>query len=742
MKKYILLYFILFLAKSSYSQLPSLQTHLLLDMEITENGKPFWWRDFGSSNYLIKTDDVNKQNGKYAASIEYNGGKLGWRNLVFHIPNQYKAKQVKLEGYIKTENITEGHAGLMISTTPHQRSNNGIKKQEITGTTDWTKCELIYDLDSTRPNYITVGGSLTGNGKMWLDNLTLSLDGKEFSLVKPEPIKFYPAEGDREFDNGSNIENVSTGSQQIDLLKTLCLLWGFLKYYHPQIAAGNHNWDYELFRILPKLLDTKTQSQRDKILVKWIKKLGAISENKEISVSSEKVKVNPDLDWIRTENFSEDLTNQLLKIKDAKKPDEHYYVNYDEEKYYKLEIGKPTFEHEKFYIPMIYHDQGFRILTFFKIWNLIQYYYPYRDKIAVDWNNALDEFLPKFIESPNANELNNSIRELLAKTNDVNTRMSELNYYKFEQQWMRLPPVELTFVENKPVVTGYTQEKFGSESGLELGDIILTINHQSIEEIVKDKIKYVSAPHHQAKLHLIAPTLLKTKDSLLHLEIKRDDKILKKTIITYKIIDIYPEYRTWTQDTSFRLINGDIAYMRNYHTKNENLLKKEKTKGFILDLRSKPYHDDFNEITNFIVSETKPYAIYTLGSKNNPGLFAVGKTSNSENTSDERYQGKIVVLIDESCNMESDIVAMACRSNPNTTLVGSATSGGVPFTSFMHIPGGRSISLMTLGLYYPDGKETHPTGILPDIELRPTIYGIKNHQDELLNKAIEIINKN
>ncbi|MBL0190529.1 MAG: hypothetical protein IPQ18_04050 [Saprospiraceae bacterium] len=53
----------------------------------------------------------------------------------------------------------------------------------------------------------------------------------------------------------------------------------------------------------------------------------------------------------------------------------------------------------------------------------------------------------------------------------------------------------------------------------------------------------------------------------------------------------------------------------------------------------------------------------------------VGKTSNSENTSDERYQGKIVVLIDESCNIESDIVAMACRSNPNTTLVGSATSG-------------------------------------------------------------------
>jgi len=46
-----------------------------------------------------------------------------------------------------------------------------------------------------------------------------------------------------------------------------------------------------------------------------------------------------------------------------------------------------------------------------------------------------------------------------------------------------------------------------------------------------------------------------------------------------------------------------------------------------------------------------------------------------------------------------------------------------------------------IGVYYPDGKETQRIGIVPDLEIKPTIEGIKNGRDELLEKAIEIINR-
>jgi C-terminal processing protease CtpA/Prc len=42
-------------------------------------------------------------------------------------------------------------------------------------------------------------------------------------------------------------------------------------------------------------------------------------------------------------------------------------------------------------------------------------------------------------------------------------------------------------------------------------------------------------------------------------------------------------------------------------------------------------------------------------------------------------------------------------------------------------------------VYYPNGGETQRIGIVPDIEVKPTIEGIRNNKDELLEKAIEII---
>lgn len=44
-----------------------------------------------------------------------------------------------------------------------------------------------------------------------------------------------------------------------------------------------------------------------------------------------------------------------------------------------------------------------------------------------------------------------------------------------------------------------------------------------------------------------------------------------------------------------------------------------------------------------------------------------------------------------------------------------------------------------IGIYYPDGTETQRVGIVTDIEVKPTIDGIKAGRDELLEKAIELI---
>ncbi len=62
------------------------------------------------------------------------------------------------------------------------------------------------------------------------------------------------------------------------------------------------------------------------------------------------------------------------------------------------------------------------------------------------------------------------------------------------------------------------------------------------------------------------------------------------------------------------------------------------------------------------------------------------------------------------------------------------------FPTEFYIPGKICLMITGIGVYYPDGGETQRIGIVPDIEIRPTIKGIKEGRDELLEKAIEIIN--
>jgi C-terminal processing protease CtpA/Prc len=44
-----------------------------------------------------------------------------------------------------------------------------------------------------------------------------------------------------------------------------------------------------------------------------------------------------------------------------------------------------------------------------------------------------------------------------------------------------------------------------------------------------------------------------------------------------------------------------------------------------------------------------------------------------------------------------------------------------------------------IGVFYPDKKPTQRIGILPDVEVRPTIAGIRAGRDEVLEAAIRQI---
>ncbi len=204
------------------------------------------------------------------------------------------------------------------------------------------------------------------------------------------------------------------------------------------------------------------------------------------------------------------------------------------------------------------------------------------------------------------------------------------------------------------------------------------------------------------------------------------------------------DYQRRQQDTirSYRFIDKGIGYINLGTIKSEDIpvIKREfmNTKGIIIDIRNYPPSYAAYMLGSFFVSENTPIAILTVGNSDNPGEFTLGlddiipKLENS-------YQGKLVVIVNEEIQSQAEFTAMALRAGFNTTIIGSQTAGTDGNISKIDLPGGLITFISGNGVYYPDGRETQRIGIVPDIEVKPTIKGIREGRDELLEKAIEII---
>ena len=76
---------------------------------------------------------------------------------------------------------------------------------------------------------------------------------------------------------------------------------------------------------------------------------------------------------------------------------------------------------------------------------------------------------------------------------------------------------------------------------------------------------------------------------------------------------------------------------------------------------------------------------------------------------------------------------------PNATVVGSTTAGADGNVSAIPLPGGLRSMISGIGVFYPDKKPTQRVGIVPDVEARPTLLGIRSGRDEVLEVALRHI---
>ena len=528
--------------------------------------------------------------------------------------------------------------------------------------------------------------------------------------------------------------------QQIENLFVLGKTWGFLKYYHPDVAKGSYNFDSFLFRILPPVLKAENKLKRDELLFNWVNTLG--DENKYAAVApinDSNLHSKPNLGWLNDKNlFSEKLAKKLNNIYLHRNADSNYYVGPAEE-------GNPSFAKEATYKSMSAEDDGLRILALFRYWNIIEYFFPYKHLFKEDWTNLLKEFLPQFASNRSALDYRLTCWRLINRVHDTHAsiyRDSILNNWT----GMSGPAIDFKIIDKKVIVRDYLDDSLAGFETVKPGDEIITVNGRSIAEIRKTFDPYICASNATvADRNFLWRFLFFRKDDSLIITYKRDGRI-KKGIMHLYYRPPFQNGDSWRMPMH-QLLSDEIGYINIGKIQTDSLpvifKKFMNTKGIIIDIRN--YPKEFllpYAIGRYLKPASTPFVKYTGPDFKNPGAFKmIGFIKNGAGDGDSisTYKGWVVILINEQTQSSAEYTAMALRTAPRAVVMGSQTAGADGDVSYVPFPGGFYSPFSGLGIYYPDGKETQGIGIVPDVFVYPTQRGIAAGKDEVLEKAKEYI---
>ncbi|MCC6289905.1 MAG: hypothetical protein IT249_18665 [Chitinophagaceae bacterium] len=721
--------------------------------KVNTNQYPIGWNLHGE----IKIDSFFSVEGKYSLRLYRSSESPDFSTCTKTINAPLKGKTLKLKGYLRTEDVKNGFAGLWIRVEDKNGdilAFDNMYNKGVVGFHGWNNYNVEVQFDELKAARIFFGALLVGSGSVWVDNLKLYVD--DIQIQKAELKKTDSSSIDYK---GSGINEIHFTKERIGFLTDLAMIWGFLKYHHPTVIQGNYDWDEELFKAISKTASDNSVDNFNNAIEAWIDSLPPVKQcNDAPDITTLDIKFKPLYGYIFNHHLPKSIENKLLAILDA------YKGCYNDQHYVGItpNIGNPIFKNENRFINNYHPDAGVRILALFRYWNMIQYFYPYRHLVD-NWEKILPEFIPKFIAASNRQQYILTCLELASRIKDGHAFMKDNLNTLDSIKGLQITPFQAKFIEDRLVVTGFYDSSEKVRNNLKPGDIIKAIDGVDIDTLIKRYIKYTPGSNFEYQLASMASSngfLLRSSKKFITLKVEDRKKIHEILIenIPFSSANIIIDSRNMNITKGFEKIDDNIGYIYPALLKEKDIdsvrvLFKD-TKGLIFDFRCYPSTFMPFVYGSWLKSESSNFVRFALPSIQIPGAVLNGapianggqQATNSSFYSEgfskdlhATYKGKVIFLVNASTISQSEYTVMALSTIPNAVVLGSKSAGADGNVSQIMLPGGLQTFISGLGVYYPDGEETQGAGVKIDVFCYPTIKGIREGKDELMDKAIYLI---
>lgn len=540
--------------------------------------------------------------------------------------------------------------------------------------------------------------------------------------------------------------NDTPDNNTVQKFKKMGLVWGLLKYHHPDVSDGQYDWEDEFIKLFERIEKLDGVEKVDSALLKFVKRYDTKDIRTDDVKDTELFLKNSDYSWIDILIDNAELKGLLHQLKENKNIGDYYtHVS---------SIGFIDFPNEGKMKDFSFMKASHRLLTLFEFWNVIQYWYANKYLITNNWEGILEKYIPGFLDCENNFEF-----ELLKTKLFVELKDSHTEFYSktVADSLFKFKPNFLVVNVNDSLVVNYIIHRKRCEmDDIQLGDVITKIDGVSIKEAVKGKLSPLIPASNTSFLSYNSNYLIHSHKKELDIEMLRNGELLQRKIhLSEQYVSDNP-YTKEGKHAAVEKLRKDVYYLDlSQLTKKacDSFFKvnKQKIEHLIIDARRYPNKDLYlSDLGDYLITEKKNFFkvispvnkapskyVYRESTTGVLGAFAnsftVGKKSNKKNV-----RGKIILIVNRSTMSKGEYYGMAIQQAPNCITIGQQTAGSPMNVTSFELPDGTEFRFTSMTTFYPNSDlEVQQNGLKIDYFVPLSTHNY--HSDQYIDFALKTI---
>ncbi len=511
----------------------------------------------------------------------------------------------------------------------------------------------------------------------------------------------------------------------------LCRVWGLAKYFHPRIADCELSWDDALLRQYPRVMSAVDENTLRSELVALLDLVGEVPmPQSEAENFPDRERILFDLSWIDGDFYTGELGRRLRQLRDFVRCRQHCLVTAEPGTY------KPDFDDDdRYYDPLdAYPPEALRMLALCRFWNAFKYYSPYRDLPDRSWHEVLETNGVRWVHAPDTLSYHVAIFQTALEVCDGHAGIGST--YLSEFLGMSMAPFMLKRIDNVTVV------ERSLVPNIRPGDIVRSVDGVPLASLRDSLAPYCDKTNPHSFEYVLGYRIARGAEGPSEVVLEGRDGVRTESFerSSGNNAVFYKPFHPLHFDTV--LANGahvgyiDVVHLEKADVRNV-MTAHRADDALVFDVRGYP-QGAIIELAKYLLPFHTPVALFSNANANYPGMLQ-WQTASFGGNGNWTYMGPIYVLHDESAISHAEYTCMIFEAAPNCTTVGSPTRGSDGNVTWIYVPGGVQITFTGLGVYYPDGRPTQRLGIQPDIFVRPTVEGLRDGRDEVLEAALQAI---